>query len=242
MRANFGFGALAKKSAPSAGSGRGGLQLLPEAGGRLIEWLDLHDRRAVVTADPKHRPRAGLLDEDAADIGGPRQQILGTLVTAAEQILDWLRGTRAPLSGQELARRLGCSRTAIWKHVAALRRAGYGIDARRAAGYVLSTVPDRLGPTSACAASWPGSGTAAGSGARSASTSTATPGRLVTATARMGTPAATTSRNQPRPSERLVASLGGWVDRWARWRWRRRRDPDRGARDQPSRPEGSSRR
>jgi BirA family biotin operon repressor/biotin-[acetyl-CoA-carboxylase] ligase len=67
-------------------------------------------------------------------------------VTAAEQILVWLRAADGPVSGAELARRLGCSRAAVWKHVAALRRAGYAIAARRAAGYQLTGVPDRLGP------------------------------------------------------------------------------------------------
>jgi BirA family biotin operon repressor/biotin-[acetyl-CoA-carboxylase] ligase len=67
-------------------------------------------------------------------------------VGPAEQILCWLRAADAPVSGSELARRLGCSRTAVWKHVAALRRAGYAIAARRAAGYRLMAVPDRLGP------------------------------------------------------------------------------------------------
>src|SRR5262249_56020059 len=48
-------------------------------------------------------------------------------VNPAEQIVDWLREAAAPLSGQELARRLGCTRAAVWKHIAALRQAGYEI-------------------------------------------------------------------------------------------------------------------
>jgi len=67
-------------------------------------------------------------------------------VTAAERILTWLRAAPAPLSGEELARRLGCSRAAVWKHVAALRRAGYRIAPRHARGYELVGGPDRLGP------------------------------------------------------------------------------------------------
>jgi BirA family biotin operon repressor/biotin-[acetyl-CoA-carboxylase] ligase len=67
-------------------------------------------------------------------------------VTPAERILTWLRAAPAPLSGEELARRLGCSRAAVWKHVAALRRAGYGIEPRHARGYALVASPDRLGP------------------------------------------------------------------------------------------------
>ena len=50
------------------------------------------------------------------------------------------------MSGEELARRLGCSRAAVWKRIAALRRRGYRIDGRRAGGYTLAAMPDRLGP------------------------------------------------------------------------------------------------
>jgi len=67
-------------------------------------------------------------------------------VKPAERILAWLGASAAPLSGEELARRLACSRAAVWKHVAALRRAGYRIEPRHARGYVLVASPDRLGP------------------------------------------------------------------------------------------------
>ncbi len=63
-----------------------------------------------------------------------------------ERIVHWLRAAGGPLSGEELARRLGWTRAAVWKHVAALRRQGYRIDARRALGYALVATPDRLGP------------------------------------------------------------------------------------------------
>src|SRR3989442_13281677 len=53
---------------------------------------------------------------------------------------------RGPLSGEELARRLGCWRAAVWKRVGALRRQGYRIEGRRAGGYTLAAQPDRLGP------------------------------------------------------------------------------------------------
>src|SRR5580692_6837056 len=42
-----------------------------------IQRLDLDDRGAVVAADPEHRPRAAIVDEDAADIGRARQLIFG---------------------------------------------------------------------------------------------------------------------------------------------------------------------
>ncbi len=67
-------------------------------------------------------------------------------MTADERIVGWLRETPGALSGEELARRLGCTRAAVWKRIAALRRQGYRIEGRRAGGYALAAVPDRLGP------------------------------------------------------------------------------------------------
>jgi len=66
-------------------------------------------------------------------------------VTSEERIVAWLREASGALSGEELARRLGCSRAAVWKRIGALRRAGYRIDGRRADGYTLAATPDRLG-------------------------------------------------------------------------------------------------
>src|SRR5690348_5416315 len=45
----------------------------------LIERLDLDDRRAVIAADPQDRPIGRAGDEDAADVGRPRQQIVDDL-------------------------------------------------------------------------------------------------------------------------------------------------------------------
>ena len=47
-------------------------------------------------------------------------------------------------SGEELSRRLGVSRSAVWKEVSALRKIGYKINARPHEGYHLKAVPDRL--------------------------------------------------------------------------------------------------
>jgi BirA family biotin operon repressor/biotin-[acetyl-CoA-carboxylase] ligase len=47
-------------------------------------------------------------------------------------------------SGEALSGKLGLSRTAVWKHVEALRHKGYRIDAVPARGYRLVEVPDRL--------------------------------------------------------------------------------------------------
>jgi BirA family biotin operon repressor/biotin-[acetyl-CoA-carboxylase] ligase len=67
-------------------------------------------------------------------------------VSPDERIVAWLREASGALSGEELARRLGCSRAAVWKRIAALRRQGYRIEGRRAGGYALAGTPDRLGP------------------------------------------------------------------------------------------------
>lgn len=64
-----------------------------------------------------------------------------------EAILEVLR--RHPgeyLSGEELSRGLGVSRTAIWKHIQALREAGYQIDSQPRRGHCLLAVPDLLYP------------------------------------------------------------------------------------------------
>lgn len=48
------------------------------------------------------------------------------------------------LSGEELSRRLGISRAAVWKAIDSLRRAGYTIEARTGLGYRLTAAPDAL--------------------------------------------------------------------------------------------------
>jgi BirA family biotin operon repressor/biotin-[acetyl-CoA-carboxylase] ligase len=63
---------------------------------------------------------------------------------AAGRILDMLRDRQGRLSGAEISRILGISRSAIWKHISALRREGYQIEARRASGYQLIAVPAHL--------------------------------------------------------------------------------------------------
>ncbi len=48
------------------------------------------------------------------------------------------------VSGQEIGRRLGTSRAAVWKQVQGLRRRGFGIEGARGAGYRLLGRPDRI--------------------------------------------------------------------------------------------------
>jgi len=50
------------------------------------------------------------------------------------------------LSGEEISRRLGCSRAAVWKHIEELRQEGYEIEARPRSGYRLVHRPDRVAP------------------------------------------------------------------------------------------------
>lgn len=59
-------------------------------------------------------------------------------------VLIQLRREAGFLSGQELSRRLGLSRAAVWKAVDALRREGYEIEARTGLGYRLIASPDAL--------------------------------------------------------------------------------------------------
>lgn len=48
------------------------------------------------------------------------------------------------VSGQEIGRRLGTSRAAVWKQVQGLRQRGFGIEGTRGVGYRLLGRPDRI--------------------------------------------------------------------------------------------------
>lgn len=63
------------------------------------------------------------------------------------RILEILRaGGQEPVSGEELSRQLDVSRTAVWKHIQALKAEGYDIESVPKKGYVLKSAPDRLKP------------------------------------------------------------------------------------------------
>lgn len=65
--------------------------------------------------------------------------------SSEELILSFLAdGGDDYTSGEILSGKLGLSRTAVWKHVEALRTKGYRIDAVPARGYRLVQIPDRL--------------------------------------------------------------------------------------------------
>ena len=66
----------------------------------------------------------------------------------AVEILTFLRKSRKDfVSGADISRSLRISRTAVWKHVGALREAGFEIDAHTSRGYRLIAAPDLLLPT-----------------------------------------------------------------------------------------------
>ncbi|MFA6851144.1 MAG: biotin--[acetyl-CoA-carboxylase] ligase [Selenomonadaceae bacterium] len=62
-------------------------------------------------------------------------------------ILDLLRKAGDEyISGEEIASKLGVSRTAVWKHIKELKQSGYSIDSHSRSGYCLKAAPDLLLP------------------------------------------------------------------------------------------------
>ncbi|RFU68473.1 biotin--[acetyl-CoA-carboxylase] ligase [Peribacillus saganii] len=51
------------------------------------------------------------------------------------------------VSGQEIAEVIGCSRTAVWKHIEELRKEGYELDAVRKKGYRIVSAPEKVTKT-----------------------------------------------------------------------------------------------
>lgn len=62
------------------------------------------------------------------------------------KILDMLYGAEGYISGEELAGRLGVSRTAVWKQIQELVREGFVVEAKPRLGYKVVSYPDRLLP------------------------------------------------------------------------------------------------
>ena len=60
------------------------------------------------------------------------------------EILRALRETDSYVSGQELCKKLGVSRTAVWKNIRSLQEDGYEIEAVTNRGYRLAGVPDTI--------------------------------------------------------------------------------------------------
>ncbi len=62
-----------------------------------------------------------------------------------EKILNLLRSSCSGfISGEELARKCGISRTMVWKHVKSLEREGFAIEAVPSQGYKITGTPDVL--------------------------------------------------------------------------------------------------
>lgn len=64
----------------------------------------------------------------------------------AGSILCMFRSENSYISGGRISRELGVSRTAVWKHVSALRGCGYNIEAVPSRGYRLVSSPDSIDP------------------------------------------------------------------------------------------------
>ncbi|WP_405079466.1 biotin--[acetyl-CoA-carboxylase] ligase [Paenibacillus chitinolyticus] len=62
-----------------------------------------------------------------------------------ERIVDLFRSNPGVyLSGEQISRELGCSRTAVWKHIESLRQDGFQFEAVTRKGYRLTEEPDKL--------------------------------------------------------------------------------------------------
>lgn len=61
-----------------------------------------------------------------------------------DEVLALLKGQEGYCSGEEMSRRLGVSRAAVWKAIAALRQEGYEISSAPNRGYQLQNSPDRV--------------------------------------------------------------------------------------------------
>ena len=68
----------------------------------------------------------------------------------AATILQLFRQQDRFVSGEQLSRELGVSRTAVWKHISALRAAGYQVEATPSRGYRLLSSPDALSAEEIC--------------------------------------------------------------------------------------------
>ena len=61
-----------------------------------------------------------------------------------EKVLELLQSVQGELSGEEISRRLGVSRAAVWKAIEQLRQEGCEISASTRRGYRLVFAPDML--------------------------------------------------------------------------------------------------
>ncbi|MCU9613688.1 biotin--[acetyl-CoA-carboxylase] ligase [Caldibacillus lycopersici] len=65
--------------------------------------------------------------------------------TVRQNLLDAFRNAAGEfISGEKLANTIGCSRTAVWKHIEELRNEGFEVEAIRKKGYRLAEHPNTL--------------------------------------------------------------------------------------------------
>ena len=62
---------------------------------------------------------------------------MGNKSSTKRSVLEILRNNTKPVSGEEIANKIGLSRVSVWKAVNALENAGYKIDSTKN-GYILS--------------------------------------------------------------------------------------------------------
>ncbi|MEH7276011.1 biotin--[acetyl-CoA-carboxylase] ligase [Neobacillus vireti] len=64
-----------------------------------------------------------------------------------KDLLDaFTKADGAYLSGQHIAELIGCSRTAVWKHIEELRKEGFKLEAVRRKGYRIVKTPEKITP------------------------------------------------------------------------------------------------
>ncbi|MEH7176657.1 biotin--[acetyl-CoA-carboxylase] ligase [Neobacillus vireti] len=64
-----------------------------------------------------------------------------------KDLLDaFTKADGAYLSGQHIAELIGCSRTAVWKHIEELRKEGFELEAVRRKGYRIVKTPEKITP------------------------------------------------------------------------------------------------
>ncbi|WP_078430825.1 biotin--[acetyl-CoA-carboxylase] ligase [Alkalihalobacterium alkalinitrilicum] len=64
-----------------------------------------------------------------------------------EKLLEMLSENETGfVSGEKISNHLGCSRTAIWKHIEELRKSGYEVEAVPRKGYRIKTRPNTISP------------------------------------------------------------------------------------------------
>ncbi|MDP2643637.1 MAG: biotin--[acetyl-CoA-carboxylase] ligase [Desulfobacterales bacterium] len=64
--------------------------------------------------------------------------------THLKKTLRLIKSSPGYISGEEIARALRISRSAVWKQICRLRQEGFSIDARSGAGYRLLSLPDKV--------------------------------------------------------------------------------------------------